>query len=73
MKLELLVEITQTWMKEARNCYAESINMSNQDFVKMMFVNGCFIVEFLILTLKLHHYFCIIKKIMKIDFYLRVE
>ncbi|XP_031736550.1 UPF0481 protein At3g47200-like [Cucumis sativus] len=44
-----LVKKAQSWVKEARNCYAESINMNDEDFIKMMLVDGCFIVEFFIL------------------------
>jgi len=35
-------------MKEVRNCYAEPINMNDKEFVNMMVVDGCFLVEFLI-------------------------
>ena len=49
ISLEFLVKTTQTLMKEVRNCYAEPVKMSDEDFVKMMLVDGCFIVEFLIL------------------------
>lgn len=47
--LEFLVKATQSWVKEARNCYTEPINMSDEDFVQMMLVDSCFVVEFLIL------------------------
>lgn len=47
--LEDLVKTTQSWVKEARNCYAEPINMNDEEFVEMMLVDGCFIVEFMIL------------------------
>ena len=46
--LELLKKNTQTCMKEVRNCYAEPINMNDKEFVNMMVVDGCFVVEFLI-------------------------
>ena len=46
--LELLKKNTQTWMKEIRNCYGEPINMNDKEFVNMMVVDGCFLVEFLI-------------------------
>ncbi|XP_022961913.1 UPF0481 protein At3g47200-like [Cucurbita moschata] len=46
--LELLKKNTQTWMKEVRNCYGEPINMNDKEFVNMMIVDGCFLVEFLI-------------------------
>ncbi|PIA51232.1 hypothetical protein AQUCO_01100222v1 [Aquilegia coerulea] len=32
---------------EARKCYAEEINVSSDDFVKMMILDGCFILELL--------------------------
>uniref|UniRef100_A0A0A0LM96 Uncharacterized protein n=1 Tax=Cucumis sativus TaxID=3659 RepID=A0A0A0LM96_CUCSA len=34
-----LVKKAQSWVKEARNCYAESINMNDEDFIKMMLVD----------------------------------
>ncbi|XP_022961905.1 UPF0481 protein At3g47200-like [Cucurbita moschata] len=46
--LELLVKATQNWVKNARNYYAEPIHMCDKDFHKMMLVDGCFILEFLI-------------------------
>ncbi|XP_008445188.2 UPF0481 protein At3g47200-like [Cucumis melo] len=47
--VEDLVKRAQSWVEEARNCYAETINMNDEDFIKMMLVDGCFIVEFFIL------------------------
>ncbi|XP_027116701.2 UPF0481 protein At3g47200-like [Coffea arabica] len=32
---------------QARRCYAEEINLSNDDFVEMLCLDGCFIIEFL--------------------------
>ncbi|XP_022932991.1 UPF0481 protein At3g47200-like [Cucurbita moschata] len=48
--LEFLVETVQNWVNEARNYYAEPINMNDEDFVRMLLVDGCFIVELLILN-----------------------
>ncbi|KAA0064944.1 hypothetical protein IC582_006202 [Cucumis melo] len=48
--LEELVKIAQSWVEEARRCYADPIDMDDHEFVKMMLVDGCFIVEFFILV-----------------------
>ncbi|XP_023548954.1 UPF0481 protein At3g47200-like [Cucurbita pepo subsp. pepo] len=48
--VEFLVETAQTWVKDARDYYAEPINMNDEDFIKMLLVDGCFIVELLILN-----------------------
>ena len=48
--LEFLVETVQNWVNEARNYYAEPINMNDEDFVRMLLVDGCFIVGLLILN-----------------------
>ncbi|XP_038886585.1 UPF0481 protein At3g47200-like [Benincasa hispida] len=47
--LKALVEKAHCWVKEARNCYAAHINMKEEEFVMMMLVDACFIVEFFIL------------------------
>ena len=39
------VEIISRVEKRARDCYMESINMSSKEFVKMILLDGCFIVE----------------------------
>ncbi|XP_011649818.1 UPF0481 protein At3g47200 [Cucumis sativus] len=48
--LENLVEITQFYVGRARSCYADPIDMDDHEFVKMMLVDGCFIVELFILV-----------------------
>ncbi|XP_022932942.1 UPF0481 protein At3g47200-like [Cucurbita moschata] len=48
--VEFLVETAQTWVKDARDYYAEPINMNDEDFIKMLLMDGCFIVELLILN-----------------------
>ncbi|RVX19541.1 UPF0481 protein [Vitis vinifera] len=39
------VEIISREEKRARDCYMESINMSSKEFLKMILLDGCFIVE----------------------------
>lgn len=53
--LEFLVKATQIWVEEARNYYAEQIELSDEDFIKMMLVDGCFLVELLIQNYKQHY------------------
>ncbi|KAL4033908.1 hypothetical protein IC575_007026 [Cucumis melo] len=43
------------WVKEAWNCYAEPINMNEEEFVLMMLVDACFILEFFILLIDDHY------------------
>ncbi|CAK9312843.1 unnamed protein product [Citrullus colocynthis] len=47
--LEDLVKKAHSWMKDARNCYAEPIQMDDHDFLKIMLVDACFIIEFFML------------------------
>ncbi|KAJ9702532.1 hypothetical protein PVL29_004325 [Vitis rotundifolia] len=43
--LEECVEIISREEKSARDCYTESINMSSKEFVEMILLDGCFIIE----------------------------
>ena len=43
--LEECVEIISREEKRARDCYMERINMSSKEFVEMLLVDGCFIIE----------------------------
>ena len=43
-----IVEIVKTWEKRARYCYAESIEMSRDEFVELLVFDGCFVVMHLI-------------------------
>ncbi|CAK9154345.1 unnamed protein product [Ilex paraguariensis] len=42
------VERVRTWERDARNCYAETIDLSSDAFVKMLVMDGSFIVELLL-------------------------
>ncbi|GKV22563.1 hypothetical protein SLEP1_g32425 [Rubroshorea leprosula] len=42
---ERYAEVMTGMMKRARNCYAESLVISNEEFLEMMVLDGCFIVE----------------------------
>ncbi|XP_072993117.1 UPF0481 protein At3g47200-like [Typha latifolia] len=44
--LEVLLGKMKAWEKEARRCYSESIGLTSKEFVKMMLLDGCFIIEF---------------------------
>ncbi|XP_031737062.1 UPF0481 protein At3g47200 [Cucumis sativus] len=46
---KVLVEKSHDWVKEAWNCYAEPIKMKDEEFIIMMLVDACFIVEFFLL------------------------
>ncbi|CAK9312842.1 unnamed protein product [Citrullus colocynthis] len=48
LKVEGILAMAKSWEKEARCCYAQPINKNSYDFVKMMLLDGCFIVELLI-------------------------
>lgn len=43
--LEECVEIISREEKRARDCYMERINMSSKEFVEMILLDGCFIIE----------------------------
>lgn len=42
-----LVEVMRGMMENVRKCYAETILLSNKEFLEMMVIDGCFIVELL--------------------------
>ncbi|KAI7724811.1 hypothetical protein M8C21_021734 [Ambrosia artemisiifolia] len=44
-RLEKCVEVLKTMEDRARKCYGEDIHMSSDEFVEMMLVDGCFIIE----------------------------
>uniref|UniRef100_A0A9I9D0A3 Uncharacterized protein n=1 Tax=Cucumis melo TaxID=3656 RepID=A0A9I9D0A3_CUCME len=48
--LKELVVKAERWVEEARKCYAEPIDMKEKEFVMMMLMDGCFIIEFFILV-----------------------
>ncbi|XP_038890800.1 UPF0481 protein At3g47200-like [Benincasa hispida] len=57
--VNILVEKAHHWVKKARNCYATPTNMMDIDeFVMMMLVDACFVVEFLILKFDCDHPDC---------------
>ncbi|KAK9280622.1 hypothetical protein L1049_014318 [Liquidambar formosana] len=43
--LDQSVQVVRRWENRARDCYAETIELSSDEFVKMILVDGCFIVE----------------------------
>ncbi|KAJ6754439.1 PROTEIN putative (DUF247)-RELATED-RELATED [Salix purpurea] len=43
--LKELVESTRKIEKEARSCYAEPIDVGVEDFVKLLVIDGCFLIE----------------------------
>ncbi|XP_019058249.1 PREDICTED: UPF0481 protein At3g47200-like isoform X2 [Tarenaya hassleriana] len=48
LSIEELVETVRTWEERARNCYAEPLKLSSHDFVKMMIIDGSFLVELIL-------------------------
>lgn len=44
--LEDYLSALMKWEKEARDCYVEIINLSSSDFIEMLLLDGCFIIEF---------------------------
>jgi hypothetical protein len=47
IKLREIINLTKGVEKEARACYAEPVNYSRDEFVKMLVMDGCFIIELL--------------------------
>ncbi|KAJ9182398.1 hypothetical protein P3X46_006399 [Hevea brasiliensis] len=41
------VQLLRRWEESARKCYAEPLHLSEDKFVAMMLLDGCFIIEFL--------------------------
>ncbi|KAJ4868812.1 Uncharacterized protein Rs2_48579 [Raphanus sativus] len=46
--LEQLVGVARTWEENARSCYAEDVELNSDEFVKMLVVDGSFLVEFIL-------------------------
>ncbi|GKV50159.1 hypothetical protein SLEP1_g56872 [Rubroshorea leprosula] len=44
---ELFVAALRGMVEKARNCYSESSSVSTKDFLEMLVLDGCFIVEFI--------------------------
>ncbi|XP_022155136.1 UPF0481 protein At3g47200-like [Momordica charantia] len=49
MEVKAAFDIAREWEIRARKCYAEPIDMKSEDFVTMMLVDGCFLVELFIM------------------------
>ncbi|MCL7033696.1 hypothetical protein MKW94_021351 [Papaver nudicaule] len=55
IELDSIVSLMNALEKRTRECYSEKfINISSDDFVRMMVMDGCFIIE----LLRLYHEFC---------------
>ncbi|XP_010520649.2 PREDICTED: UPF0481 protein At3g47200-like [Tarenaya hassleriana] len=48
LSIEELVQVVRTWEEKARDCYTETLELSSDDFVKMLIVDGSFVVEFIL-------------------------
>ncbi|KAF8109165.1 hypothetical protein N665_0102s0071 [Sinapis alba] len=48
LSLEELVRVARTWEENARNCYAEDVKLNSDEFVKMLVVDGSFLVELIL-------------------------
>jgi hypothetical protein len=48
--LESFIESIRPLEKKVKECYSEEINLSTDDFLEMMVLNGCFILEWLCFT-----------------------
>lgn len=46
-KLHCVMDSMENLEEKARNCYADDINLGQEEFLKMMILDGCFIVEML--------------------------
>ncbi|KAM7490169.1 hypothetical protein LguiA_033090 [Lonicera macranthoides] len=42
------IEFVKKWEDRIRQCYSERIEMDNEEFVTMILIDGCFIIEFLV-------------------------
>lgn len=50
LKIEDCVNRVSTWVDYARRCYAETIEQTNDEFAKMILVDGCFVVMVLMFS-----------------------
>ncbi|XP_038886293.1 UPF0481 protein At3g47200-like [Benincasa hispida] len=66
--LKTLVGKAHSWIKEARNCYAEPIDMDDRKFLRMMLVDACFMVELFILEYNTA-YFSLLYQRMTVDIF----
>lgn len=48
VSLEDYVKLVRTWEVKARDCYAKTIDLSSDEYVKMLAVDGGFVVELLL-------------------------
>lgn len=48
--LEQLVGVARTWEAKARSCYAEDVELNSDEFVKMLVVDGSFLVELMLIS-----------------------
>ncbi|KAJ0253209.1 hypothetical protein HA466_0122730 [Hirschfeldia incana] len=46
--LEDLVGVARAWEENARSCYAEDVELNSDEFVKMLVVDGTFLVELML-------------------------
>ncbi|KAG6700443.1 hypothetical protein I3842_08G112700 [Carya illinoinensis] len=46
--VEDLVDTIKSWEGDIRRCYAETIHLSSEDFVKLILLDACFVIEFFI-------------------------
>ncbi|XP_071701556.1 UPF0481 protein At3g47200-like [Rutidosis leptorrhynchoides] len=44
-RLQKCVEVLKQGEDRARNCYGEEIHMNSDEFVEMMLIDGCFVIE----------------------------
>ncbi|KAM7490217.1 hypothetical protein LguiA_033138 [Lonicera macranthoides] len=45
MSLKNCIKVMKEWEERARNCYAERIKLTSDEFVKVILVDSCFIIE----------------------------
>ncbi|XP_052195366.1 UPF0481 protein At3g47200-like [Diospyros lotus] len=45
LKLEFCISKLKAWETKIRNCYAENIQQKSDDFVRMILIDACFIIE----------------------------
>ncbi|GKU99418.1 hypothetical protein SLEP1_g12273 [Rubroshorea leprosula] len=45
--VEIYLSAIKDMAKEARNCYSEPLDISEEEFLEMMVLDGCFIIQFL--------------------------
>ncbi|GLT45358.1 hypothetical protein SLA2020_191930 [Shorea laevis] len=55
--VEIYLSTIRNMVEEVRNCYSEPLDISKEEFLEMMILDGCFIIQFFMGTLEEYSFF----------------